>query len=250
MIPEKDLLELIIFDLETTSEYKTLNDLREANSRKAELWQTKVNKMFAKNNDILWSDVHEAYESQTALLPEYGRIVCATFLHIIFDSENKTYKTRIKSFYDNVGSSTSEKTLILEPVADMLEKISKTGKNYKLCGHNIKRFDIPFLGKRLMMASIPVPPILQTYGKKPWELNYVDTGDIWSMGVWDQYITLDLMTCSLDLPSPKEFMKGEYVGAAFWKERLFETIHLYCEEDCKAVARIVHKLSYSPYPII
>jgi hypothetical protein len=44
-------------------------------------------------------------------------------------------------------------------------------------------------------------------------------------------------------------MKGQYVGAAFWKERKFEEIRDYCEEDVKCVLRICHTLSGAKEPL-
>jgi hypothetical protein len=250
MIKESELPELLIFDLETSSEFKTFDDLAINHPRKAELWKTKVEKARVKD-PVNWNDHHQAYIDHTALSPEFGRIVCASFLHIVGENVDgkAQYRGRIKSFYDSLADETSEKELILKPVEQMLENIGKTGKNYKLCGHNIKKFDIPFLGKRLLMNNMSIPSLLQTYGKKPWELSHVDTGELWSMGVWDQYVSLDLLTCALSIPSPKESMAGKYVGKAFWEERKYNEIKLYCEEDIKAVARICHKLSESILPL-
>jgi DNA polymerase elongation subunit (family B) len=244
MVRETELTELLIFDLETAPEYRSFRELTELNPRKAELWQTKHEKAKVKDPEK-WVTPDQSYMDHTALHPEFGRIVCASFLHIVTSIEDgkQIYRGRIKSFYDKSGTEESEKTQVLEPVSKLLENISKTGNSYKLCGHNIKKFDMPFLTKRLIMSRVDVPELLQTWGKKPWELTAVDTGDLWAMGAWDQYVSLDLLAGSLAIPSPKENMKGEYVGKAFWEEQAFDKIYLYCEEDVKCVARICHRLS-------
>jgi DNA polymerase elongation subunit (family B) len=251
MIKESELNELLIFDLETSSGEKSLEDLREKDPRKAALWETKHSKAQAKD-PAKWVTPSQSYIDNSALSPEFSRIVCASFCNIVEDSSSGKliYRTRIKSFYDNVASSTSERDLILEPVAQLLVNIKRTGRVYKLCGHNIKKFDCPLLAKRMIINGVSVPHMLQTWGKKPWELEFVDTGDLWSMGAWDQYISLDLLSAVLGIPSPKETMKGEYVGKAFWEEKNYDKIAAYCEEDDKAVARIVHKLSESEIPLI
>jgi DNA polymerase elongation subunit (family B) len=250
MINESSLVELLIFDLETSSGEKDLETLDKKDPRKAELWRTKCSKAAVKDPEA-WCVPSEAYIDKTALSPEFGRIVCASFLHIIEDSTTGQvmYKGRVKSFFDSSATDTSEKEL-LEKVATMLVNIKKTGRTYKLCGHNIKKFDIPFLAKRMIMNGISVPQMLQTWGKKPWEIDAVDTGDLWAMGDWGQYVSLDLLTCALGLPSPKETMKGEYVGKTFWEERNYQKIATYCEEDIKAVARTCHKLSESVLQIV
>jgi hypothetical protein len=127
--------------------------------------------------------------------------------------------------------------------------LDKAGKSMRLCGHNIKKFDIPWLVKRMIINKVPVPPQLQLWGKKPWEIVHVDTGELWSMGSWDGYISLDLLSASLDIPSPKDNMSGAYVGHAFWYDKDYIKIKDYCEEDVKCVARICHKLSNSILPI-
>jgi DNA polymerase elongation subunit (family B) len=249
MIRESELTDLLIFDLETSSGLENFQTLKQEHSRKADLWSTKCEKASLKEER--WKDASLAYQEQTALSPEFGRIVCASFLHIVVDnSSGKTlYVGRIKSFYDNKATSTSEKDLILNPVSEMLTKIGKTGRSMKLCGHNIKKFDIPFLAKRMIMSGVEVPTMLQTWGKKPWEIEHVDTGELWAMGAWDNYASLDLLSCSLGIPSPKENMKGEYVGSSFWLYKKYEEIKDYCEEDVKCVARICHKLSKSEIPM-
>lgn len=251
MIRESDLNELLIFDLETSSEEKDLEVLRKKDPRRATLWETKHSKAKVKD-PAKWVSPEQSYIDHTALSPEFGRIVCASFLHIIEDSSSGkvVYRGKVKSFYDNVASSTSEKELVLKPVAELLVNIKRTGKIYRLCGHNIKKFDVPFLAKRMIINGIEVPHMLQTWGKKPWELDLVDTGDLWSMGAWDQYVSLDLLSAVLGVPSPKETMKGEYVGKAFWVDKDYDKIAAYCEEDDKAVARIAHKLSGSIIPLL
>ena len=247
MIRESELTELLTFDLETSGEVATLKDLERINPRKAELWRTKCQKASVKDPDK-WSDAEAAFVAETPLSPEFGRIVCASFCHIVTDG--KVFMGKIKSFYDNKATEESERELVLKPVADLLNNIKKTGKPYKLCGHNIKKFDIPFLAKRIIISGLELPDMLATRGKKPWELDSVDTGEIWAMGAWDQYVSLDLLTGSLGIQSPKESMKGEYVGKAFWQDMEYDKIARYCEEDIKAVARICHKWSNSHLPLI
>jgi hypothetical protein len=250
MIKETELPELLIFDLETAPDLPSFSKLEETHPRKADLWKTKCEKASVKDPEK-WQDASQAYIDNTALSPEFGRIVCASFLHIVGENVDgkAQYRGRVKSFYDNLATEESEKKLVLEPIAELLENISKTGRNYRLCGHNIKKFDVPFLAKRMIMNGVSVPPLLQTWGKKPWELTHVDTGELWSMGAWDQYVSLDLLSCSLGVPSPKENMKGEYVGRSFWEDSDYEKIRIYCEEDVKCVARICHTLSESILPI-
>jgi DNA polymerase elongation subunit (family B) len=233
----------MFFDLETSSEYKTLADLEIANPHKADLWVQKHYKMIENRGDKKWEVLSpsESYEKMAALYPEFCRIVCSSWCYI--SEHGGKMVGKIKSFYDTTGSENSERE-ILEKIVNLLLVIQNKPElhSMKLCGHNIKRFDIPVLSKRLLAHGMKVPHILQTWGKKPWEIVHLDTQELWQMGSWE-LTSLDLLACTIGVPSPKENMKGEYVGEAFWKERKYNEIAMYCEEDVKCVARVCHKLS-------
>lgn len=249
MIQESELSSLLFFDLETSSEYDSLETLLRENPRKGELWKEKCAKAAAK--DKKWEDPYRAYKEQAPLNAEYGRIVCGSFCYIGTVSENGKMKWvgKMKSFYDNQASDTSETDQVLKPISDLLYNIDRAGKQMRLCGHNIKRFDIPWLVKRMTIREVPVPVQLQVWGKKPWEITHLDTGELWSVGSFDGYVSLDTLTCVLGIPSPKDKMKGEYVGRYFHEDKRYDDIAAYCEEDVRAGARICHKLSGSILPI-
>lgn len=250
MIQETELSSLFFFDLETSSEYSTYEELLDKNPRKAELWKLKAEKASAKDPEK-WIDYRKAYEEQSPLFAEFGRIVCGSFCYLTSASiEGKmVWLGKMKSFYDNQGSESSEVSQVLKPISELLYNIDRAGKSMRLTGHNIKKFDIPWLSKRMIMNHVPVPVQLQVWGKKPWEITHLDTSEMWSFGNWDGYISLDTMACSLDVPSPKVNMKGAYVGRAFWEDQDYEKIKKYCEEDVKCVARICHRLSSADLPV-
>jgi hypothetical protein len=249
MVNESELQLLLFFDLETSSEYSSFEELEKFNPRKSLLWKSKAEKSKAKDPER-WEDYRKAYTDFSPLSPEFGRIVCGSFCYIVQASTNGDmhWSGKMKSFYDTSADENSEKA-VLKSISDLLYNIDRSGKAMRLCGHNIKKFDIPWLVKRMIINKVPVPPQLQIWGKKPWEMTHLDTSEMWSLGVWDSYTSLDLLACSLGVPSPKENMKGEYVGRAFWDEKLYDKIAKYCEEDVKCVARICHKFSSSDIPL-
>ena len=251
MIQETELSSLLFFDLETSSEYASFEELFEKNPRKAQLWKDKCEKAAQKDPER-WGDYVQAYLDLAPLSPEFGRIVCGSFCYLTTASVNgkMVWQGKMKSFFDTEGSDTSEVEQVLKPISELLYNIDRAGKSMRLCGHNIKKFDIPFLSKRMIMNKVNVPIQLQTWNKKPWEVTHLDTGELWSFGNWDGYVTLDLLSASLDIPSPKENMHGSYVGAAFWKENDYIKIKDYCEEDVFCGARICHRLTLSDLPII
>jgi hypothetical protein len=251
MIQETELSTLLFFDLETSSEYNSFAELQEANPRKAELWRTKCSKSALKEPGK-WENYEQAYLDLSPLSAEFGRIVCGSFCYLVTSSVNggkMVWLGKMKSFYDTERSETSEHTQVLKPISDLLYNIDRAGKSMRMCGHNIKKFDIPWLVKRMTISKVPVPVQLQVWGKKPWEITHLDTSELWSLGNWDGYVSLDVLSCSLDIPSPKSEMSGEYVGRTFWVEKDFEKIKNYCEEDVKCVARICHTLTSSSLPV-
>ena len=234
MIKESELPYLLIFDLETSSDYSSFRELDQIDPRKVLLWSTKF--------------PDKKYDDHAPLTPEFGRIVCGSFCYFVKTDDAKGWEIRIKSFYDNQNTETSERELVLQPISDMMFAMDRKGISMRLAGHNIKKFDVPFLVKRMIINGVKVPPMLEVWGKKPWEVHHVDTGELWSLGSWEGYVSLDLLTCVLGIDSPKSIMKGEYVGSYFHASKEYDKIKDYCEEVIKAVAKILHLWSKSSLP--
>jgi len=143
---------------------------------------------------------------------------------------------RITSFY---GANEEE---ILMNTAKVLQNAADKG--LKITGHNVKGFDVPCIAKRIIYtskSSHTVPTNLMVFGKKPWEIAYIDTSEVFAFGSWSQqkYLSLDLLACSLGIQSPKEDMDGSMVSEAYWVEGKIEQIKDYCERDVKAVVDIL-----------
>ena len=128
----------------------------------------------------------------------------------------------------------------------MLESAIQRNKDLVLCAHNGKEFDFPYLGRRFAINRLNIPGPLQVQGKKPWEVNFIDTMDLWKFGDYKSFTSLDLLTAVFDIPSPKDDMDGSEVGRVFWKEKNYEKIKTYCEKDVIAIAQVVLQLSLLP----
>jgi hypothetical protein len=87
---------------------------------------------------------------------------------------------------------------------------------------------------------------LQVWDKKPWEIPYIDTSDIFAFGSWTQqkYLSLDLLSCSLGVKSPKENMDGSKVNEYFWINEAYEEIKEYCEIDVRTVMDVLEKVCF------
>jgi predicted PolB exonuclease-like 3'-5' exonuclease len=138
-----------------------------------------------------------------------------------------------------------------EDEIDILTKASKVlnnaaSKNWKLCGHNIKGFDIPCVGKRMLYNGINPPSIIKVWDKKPWDMPFMDTSEIFAFGSWthQKSVSLDLLSCSLNLTSPKEDMDGSMVSDYFWNKCDYDSIKRYCEMDVDTVMSIMSKICF------
>ena len=82
----------------------------------------------------------ELFKKYSGLLPEFGRVVCVSAGFITGDER------KIQSFTKGGEGD------ILKETVNLLNRVHKLG--FFLCGHNIKTFDLPYLGKRMLINKI------------------------------------------------------------------------------------------------
>lgn len=236
MISKEILKNCLYFDVETAGcapDYKTL---QQENPRLAKLF-TRRYKYYQGIAEFQNSSIDEVFISKAGLEPEYAKVVCVSF-GTIYTEDNGFEAQRLISFYG-------------QDERDILEKTNKvfnnaSAKGMKLCGHNIKGFDVPCLGKRMIYNSLDPTKILSIWDKKPWEVPYLDTSEIFAFGSWShqKYLSLDLLACSLGVESPKEDIDGSQVHQTFWIAKDYEKIRIYCEKDVETVMNILDKVSH------
>ena len=49
---------------------------------------------------------------------------------------------------------------------------------HRLCAHNGKEFDFPYILRRMMVHGLELPQALQIAGKKPWEVPHLNTMEL------------------------------------------------------------------------
>ena len=133
----------------------------------------------------------ESYAERAAIYAEFGKIVCISCGYLA--KENGKDTLRIKSFY-----SDTEKEL-LSDFAELLRKNYSDIQSQTLCGHNIKEFDVPYLCRRMLINGIILPEILNINGKKPWEINFIDTLQLWKFGDYKAYTSLNLLAALFEI---------------------------------------------------
>jgi predicted PolB exonuclease-like 3'-5' exonuclease len=233
MLNKQQISKFLYLDVETACIESNFTDLENSNPRLAKLWEKRCEYYKNSSEDLKNLDISEIYLKKASLEPEFSRIVC-----ISFGSFNDSGEMVFKSFYG-------------DDELDILEKTNKVlsnaySKGWKLCGHNIKGFDVPTIGKRMLFNGINPPPNLNIWDKKPWEIPYVDTAEVFSFGNWvhQRYLSLDLLSCSLGVDSPKDSIDGSMVNEVYWINKDYELIKNYCESDVKTVMVSLDKICF------
>jgi DNA polymerase elongation subunit (family B) len=124
--------------------------------------------------------------------------------------------------------------------ADLLKDYFNSPKHL-MCAHNGKEFDFPYMARRMLIHSLELPSLLDIAGKKPWEVQHIDTLELWKFGDYKHYTSLDLLSAVFDIPSPKQDIDGSMVNQVYWKENGLDRIAEYCQNDVLAVAQLLNK---------
>jgi DNA polymerase elongation subunit (family B) len=224
MIPEfRDLLFVDIETVAATPDYQDLNE------RMKEQWARKAS-FFKRENKLTDEDV---YNDRAGIYAEFGKIVCIA-VGKFCDQESGELGLRTK-----VYSGHDEKTLLTDFKA-MVEKIDPIA--LRLCAHNGKEFDFPYLCRRMLINGISLPAALNLSGKRAWEVQHLDTMELWKFGDYKHFTSLDLLAAIFDIPSSKNDMDGSQVNHVYHKENDLEKISQYCRGDVVVLAQLFLKL--------
>ena len=113
--------------------------------------------------------------------------------------------------------------------------------SYILCAHNGKEFDFPYISRRLLVNEMKLPILLNNAGKKPWEINNIDTLELWKFGDYKHYTSLELLTNIFNIPTPKDDIDGSQVAKIFYEDQDIDRIINYCEKDVIATIQLFQK---------
>lgn len=217
------LNNILFIDIETVPQCKSFNDL---SPEFKQFWETKSS-FIGKEGD----SPDETYE-RAGIYAEFGKIICISVGYIFIENDKKCFK--IKSFYGDDERS------FLPQFITMLEDFQKK-KTIHLCAHNGKEFDFPYLARRILINDLNLPKLLDVAGKKPWEVNFLDTMELWKFGDYKHYTSLNLLTHLFKIPSPKDDIDGSMVSKIYYEDNDLERIVKYCEKDVLAIAQLMLK---------
>jgi DNA polymerase elongation subunit (family B) len=174
-----------------------------------------------------YKDIEECYREKAGLNAEFSQVICVS---MGYEWENDFKLTSIHDFNE---------VEILTQLSPIFNKFQEKG--YALAGHNINSFDIPYLCKRYIINGIKVPDILNNLGKKPWEMETVDTIQMWRLGGGGN-ISLEVICAALNIKCKSTEITGKNMYQYDIKDIDWEELKKYCEEDTNA--------SYEIYKII
>ncbi|RWU04801.1 3'-5' exonuclease [Pedobacter chitinilyticus] len=176
----------------------------------------------------------EFYE-RAGIWAEFGKIICISigFFHL----EKKHIHLRIRSL-----AAHDEKLLLLQ----FIELLNNQSNNLQLCAHNGKEFDFPYLCRRMLINGLKIPKVLQLSGKKPWEINHLDTLELWKFGDHKHFTSLNLLAAIFDLPTPKGDLDGSKVREVYYQQKDLNRIARYCENDVITLAQVLLRLKGLP----
>ena len=219
MLQQLNLERVLFLDIETVPQHANYKDVPE---RLKTLWDKKAG-FLAKTEE----SPEELY-GRAGIYAEFGKIVCISvgFIH--------SGEIRLKSFYSH-----NEKEL-LQDFSELLTGFF--GRNDQLlCAHNGKEFDFPYIARRSLINGLPLPHLLDIAGKKPWEIQHLDTMELWKFGDFKNYTSLNLLTAVFDIPTPKDDIDGSKVYSVYYEENDLQRIMEYCQKDVVALIQLMRK---------
>jgi len=228
MLSNIKIEDILFLDIETVPQYAEYSQMPEPFRL---LWDRKAQRIGSED------ETPEEVYRKAGIYAEFGKVICIS-AGVVVPKPNGLF-FRIKSF------SGDDESFVLKSFAEMLAKFSaKPGA--LLCAHNGKEFDFPYLSRRMLINGIKLPGLLDTAGKKPWEVNHLDTMELWKFGDYKHYTSLNLLAYTFGIPTPKDDIDGSQVADVYYNEKDLNRIVAYCEKDVLTVAQLFLKYRNEP----
>jgi len=233
MLDNIQLENVLVFDIETVPQCASFNELPASFK---ELWETKGRRI-AKENEPLPEDF---YYERAGIYSEFGKVICISAGY--FKKESGGLKFRVKSF------SSENEVEVLTGFKNLLDKYFNDTQRHRLCGHNIREFDIPYLCRRMLVNGLQLQGLLDISGKKTYEVQdqQIDTFQLWKFGDFKNYTSLKLLAAIFNIPTPKDDIDGSDVARVYWQEKNLPRIVKYCQKDVVTVAQLLLRFKGLP----
>ena len=223
--------KLLFIDIETVP---VAADFGELTVELQELWEEKFSRL---QRGAPWKYAEfspaEGFNESAGIYAEFGKIICISVGFFHNRQGERCFRTR--SFAGD------DERQILVGFFDLIARFFSTS-DHTFCGHNIKEFDIPYICRRALIQGLKLPGAIQIAGKKPWDVKFVDTLDLWKFGDYKNYTSLKTLTTVLGIPTPKDDMNGSEVAKVYYGEHDIQRIATYCQKDVVATAQVLFRL--------
>ncbi|NMM49755.1 3'-5' exonuclease [Marinigracilibium pacificum] len=220
------LNHILFLDIETVAITPDFNQLDE---RMQKVW-------VAKTRNLRDSDEYtpeELWARKAAIYAEFGKVICIGLGVIrMVDDEWQLRVTQL---------SNDDENELLTDFSNLVREKFNQDKLY-LCAHNGKEFDFPYLCRRMIVNGVAIPDVLNLAGKKPWEVQHLDTMDYWKFGDRKNYTSLETLSAVFSMPSSKSNLDGSKVHSAYYENNDLEAISNYCMQDVEVMMHIYLKL--------
>ena len=224
MLENIKLEKVLFLDIETVPCESNFEDL---DSTFQKLWEEKT--QWQRKEEFTPS---KYYKLKAGVMAEFAKVICISIGYLFTEKGEQHF--RIKSFYGD------DEFILLEKFIDLLNKKLKSN-SHLLCAHNGKEFDFPFLSRRILINGLKLPKLLDIAGKKPWEVNHLDTMELWRFGDYKNYTSIKLLAALFGISTPKDDIDGSQVARVYWEENDLERIKTYCQKDTLTVAQLLLK---------
>jgi len=228
---ENHFQDFLVIDIETVSGNANTEEL---SPELQQCWERKAGTISNPDEKMQ----RDLYRDRAAIYAEFGRVVVIglAFFH---KSEDKP-ALRVKSM-----ASHNEQALLSDFKSFIETKFDR--HRLKLCAHNGKEFDFPYLCRRMLINGIQIPESLNITGKKPWEVPHIDTMELWRFGDRKSFTSLELLTGIFGIPSSKTDLDGSMVTKTYYEEEDgLRKIEEYCRRDVIATAQLYLRLNSLP----
>ena len=219
MLKEVNLNKVFVIDIETVPLYQYFEEMPE---HMQSLWDNKTE--FQRKDNKTPAEFYE----RAGIWSEFGKIICISvgLFHLVKDQLH---------FRVNSYSGNNE----VEVLSQFSKLLQQQPNDQILCAHNGKEFDFPYLCRRMLVNKVTIPTQLQIAGKKPWEINHIDTMELWKFGDHKNYTSLNLLAAIFNIPTPKDDIDGSMVKDVYYLENDLPRIVSYCQKDVITTAQIL-----------
>lgn len=220
-------MNILFIDCEQVTITKDLKELEYKYPTLYNSWLYRVDKQNYSENITITPEEYQDMKVQD--YPEYNKFIVISFGY--FDENGEWFK---KTYADDTEIN------ILEKAGNLITNMCNKG--YKLCGHGIKSFDLPWLCKRFMVNGLKIPNVINSYKIEPWKITHIDTTELQACGYQkEKYTPLDWICTSLNIETSKNTIKPYEITKVYYDNGIQDIVE-YCENDVYVTALVYKKI--------